>query len=319
VTELGALNVRPQGPATAGIWLTMNGSHFPMIGWNDFVVVVLGWWMAAIVRLLQNESVIERIDFMHGPYAVEISRMKSGRFQLRTFAGPDGGHEVAVGEAAVKAFVSELSIQSQKLLDECRLRGWWSPNAEDLKSDYARFQLDASAPIQDGDLPNKSKWKTFELRELFDIKKGKRLTKANMTEGLTPFIGAIDNNNGLTAFIGQPAIHKANTITVNYNGNGVAGAFYQPKPFWCSDDVNVLYPKFTLTPAVALFIAAIIRLERYRFNYGRKWHLERMTTAIIRLPSTPDGTPDWQYIEGYIKSLPFSSQIEEQKDARHTK
>jgi hypothetical protein len=134
VTELGELNVRLQGPAIAGIWLTINGSHFPMIGWNDFIVVVLGWWTAAILRLLQNESASERIHFMDGPYAVEISRMKSGRFQLRTFAGPDGGHEVAVGEAAVKPFVSELSIQSRKLLDECRSRGWWSRDAEDLKA-----------------------------------------------------------------------------------------------------------------------------------------------------------------------------------------
>ncbi len=163
-------------------------------------------------------------------------------------------------------------------------------NFDKVVRDFARFQLDASTPIQDAEIPDKLKWKAFELQELFDIKKGKRLTKANMTEGVTPFIGAIDNNNGLTAFVGQPAIHKANTITVNYNGNGVAEAFYQPKPFWCSDDVNVLYPKFTLTPAIALFIATVIRLERYRFNYGRKWQPRtndnrHIATSVQRWPS----------------------------------
>lgn len=134
VTELGKLNVRPQGPATAGIWLTLNGYHFPMIGWNDFVVVVLGWWVAAVLRLLQNDSASERIHFMDGPYAVEISKMPSDRFQLRMFAGPNGGREVAVGEAEVRQFIGELSSQSRKLLDECRSRGWWSRDAEDLKS-----------------------------------------------------------------------------------------------------------------------------------------------------------------------------------------
>ncbi len=134
VTELGKLSLRPQGPATAGIWLTSNGSHFPMIGWNDFVVVVLGWWVAAVLRLLHNDSASERIHFMDGPYAVEISRMPPGRFQLRMFAGPNGGHEVAVGEAEVRQLVTELSVQSRKLLDQCTLRGWWSPDAEELKS-----------------------------------------------------------------------------------------------------------------------------------------------------------------------------------------
>jgi hypothetical protein len=158
-------------------------------------------------------------------------------------------------------------------------------------------------------LSNTQLWTTHRLGHLFDIRKGKRLTKAQMVKGVTPFIGAVDNKNGLTALIDRDPIHRGNTLTVNYNGNGVAEAFYQAEPFWCSDDVNVLYPKFDLTPAVALFIATVIRLERYRFNYGRKWHLERMRSAVIRLPSTGGKKPDWDYIDRYIKSLPFSSQI----------
>jgi hypothetical protein len=153
-----------------------------------------------------------------------------------------------------------------------------------------------------------STWKAFELAQLFEIKKGRRLTRLNRAEGKTPFIGAIEHNNGLTAFIDQAPIHTGNTITVNYNGNGVAEAFYQPMPFWCSDDVNVLYPKFKLTPAIALFIAAVIRLEKYRFSYGRKWHVERMKRSKIRLPATL-GKPDWDFIESYIATLPFSSKI----------
>jgi hypothetical protein len=77
----------------------------------------------------------------------------------------------------------------------------------------------------------------------------------------------------------------------------------------CSDDVNVLYPKFALTPAVALFIATVIRLERYRFNYGRKWHLTRMRSAVIKLPAKANGSPDWQFAERFVESLPFSGRI----------
>jgi hypothetical protein len=72
----------------------------------------------------------------------------------------------------------------------------------------------------------------------------------------------------------------------------------------------VLYPKFAMSPASALFLCTIIRLEKYRFNYGRKWHLERMREAVIRLPNVPEeGGPDWLYMESLIKALPFSSQI----------
>ena len=65
-----------------------------------------------------------------------------------------------------------------------------------------------------------------------------------------------------------------------------------------------------LTPSVGLFICALIRLEKFRFNYGRKWHLDRMKSSIIRLPVTKTGDPDWKFMERYIKSLPYSSQIQ---------
>lgn len=152
------------------------------------------------------------------------------------------------------------------------------------------------------------KWKEFRLDELFDIKKGKRLTKANMKDGEVPFIGAIDRNNGYRQFIGQDPIHKGNTITVNYNGS-VAEAFYQPNPFWASDDVNVLYPKFKMNQYQALFIASIIKLEKYRFNYGRKWHLERMNNSEIKLPVTNENIPDYKFMENYIKTLNYSKMV----------
>lgn len=152
-----------------------------------------------------------------------------------------------------------------------------------------------------------SKWQWFEIQELFEVKKGKRLTQEDMTEGTTPFIGAIDSNNGYRDFVGQEPNHTGNTITVNYNGS-VAEAFYQAKPYFASDDVNVLYPKFEMNPRIALFIATIIENEKYRFNYGRKWHVERMNSSKIKLP-VKGGEPDFQFMERFIQSLRYSSTL----------
>lgn len=173
----------------------------------------------------------------------------------------------------------------------------------------------ATAPLKN-DKPmkiNSEKWKAFEYIELFDIKKGLRLTKANMLSGQTPFIGSTDNNNGLTNLIGQDPIHEGNVITINYNGS-VGESFYQPLPFWASDDVNVLYPrnaKFSYFNAyIALFIIPLLKTEKYRFNYGRKWHTERMNQSVIKLPVNSRGDLDLEFMESYIKSLPFSSSVE---------
>ncbi len=168
---------------------------------------------------------------------------------------------------------------------------------------------DAPAIPQEPPMLDVPDWKPFELQHLFELKKGKRLTKANMAEGNTPYIGSTDSNNGITARVGQKAIHAGGTISVAYNGS-VAETFYQPVPFWATDDVNVLYPKFEITPAIGLFLSTIIRQEKYRFNYGRKWHLDRMNASSINLPVTATSEPDWEFMENYIRSLPYSSQIQ---------
>ena len=165
-----------------------------------------------------------------------------------------------------------------------------------------------------------SEWKRFSLGRLFDIRKGKRLTAADQEDGDNIYIGAIDSNNGVANHIGQAPIHEGNTISLSYNGS-VGEAFYQPEPYWATDDVNALYPKFDgFNKYVGLFFAATIRQEKYRFSYGRKWTLENMRVSDICLPvqHNADGSlvvdstcewsdegyvPDWQFMEDYIKSL----------------
>lgn len=153
-------------------------------------------------------------------------------------------------------------------------------------------------------------WQLFPIGQLFTIKKGKRLIKANMTEGNIPFIGASDSNNGQTALIGNDKnLHPGNLITVNYNGS-IGEAFYQPRPFVASDDVNILYPRhFRLNKYIGLFLCAVIQNEKYRFSYGRKWHKELMERSSIRLPVDNHGAPDWKYMERYMKGIPFSSNL----------
>ena len=154
-----------------------------------------------------------------------------------------------------------------------------------------------------------NEWGNYTLGELFKFQKGKRLTKSDMTDGNVNFIGAISENNGIRQLIDVEPRYSPNCITVNYNGS-VGEAFYQFKPFWASDDVNVLYADgWELNKHIAMFIIAIIKANRYKFSYGRKWTLEKMKESIIKLPKLPDGSPNWAYMENYIKSLSYSDRI----------
>lgn len=153
-------------------------------------------------------------------------------------------------------------------------------------------------------------WGEYRLDELFIFTKGKRLTKEDMIPGGINFLGAISENNGVREKIETNFYWEPNCITVNYNGS-VGEAFYQSKPFWASDDVSVLYAKdfWKMNKYIAMFLITVIKANKYRFGYGRKWTMEKMKETVIRLPSQEDGVPDFIYMEKYIKSLPYSDRI----------
>ena len=147
-----------------------------------------------------------------------------------------------------------------------------------------------------------SSWKLFQLSELFNVQKGKRLTKADMKDGKIRFIGASAINNGITAYISNDEhLHPQNTITLSYNGS-IGEAFYQDEMFWASDDVNVLYPKFEMNREMAFFIIPLLKTAGKRYAFIDKWKKEDMEKSKIPLPTTEDGNHDYKYIEKYITS-----------------
>lgn len=162
------------------------------------------------------------------------------------------------------------------------------------------------------------KWKNFSYADLFDIQKGTRVVNSKLNKGETPLVRPLKHSNGYAAKVSLEPNHDANTISVNYNSQGgVAEAFYQPVPYFATDDVNVLYSKFDLTPEIGMFLITLIRKERFRFNYGRKWNMQRMKESIIKLPVDKNGDPDWDFMQSYIESLPYSSTLSEESDGQN--
>lgn len=158
-------------------------------------------------------------------------------------------------------------------------------------------------------LSDTSTWRWFRLDAVFDIRKGSRLTKRAQLPGSTPYIGSSAFNNGITNYIDSPPMFPGGVLTVPYNGS-VGHAFYQAIPFAAGDDVHVLIPRSNDAEKFGLlFVAAVIRHEKYRFTYGRKWHLGRMRESTIKLPVTGDGGPDWKYMSRYMKGLKFSAAV----------
>lgn len=146
------------------------------------------------------------------------------------------------------------------------------------------------------------RWKSFVLSDIFTISSGKRLTKADMKVGKRPFIGATDSNNGITAWVDNTneSLDKL-VLGVNYNGS-VVETFFHPYECIFSDDVKRLHLKNGITSYhVMLFLKTMIIQQKVKFEYGYKFNEKRMQRQKILLPVTDDNSPNWQFMEEYMR------------------
>lgn len=162
-------------------------------------------------------------------------------------------------------------------------------------------------------LLNTDNWHPFRyddgtIKSIFKIKKGKRLTKKDQSDGDIPYVSSSSLNNGIDNYIGNGHTDD-NCISFACYGS-IGEVFYQDEKVWVSDNANVFYVrKNELNPFSAMFLITVLRLEKFRFSYGMTGKKERLQSFYIKLPVNSKGTPDWKYMENYIKTLPYSSSL----------
>ena len=190
----------------------------------------------------------------------------------------------------------------------------WQFMEDYIKEMYNKFEKRTITKIKTKPEPlDILAWKQFKISDLFDISLSKGDLKLNSCIlGNIPLISSGETNNGCVGFIdsegdGKAVIFKPNKITVDMFCN----AFYQNTPFFSVSHgrVNILTPKFLMNKYVGLFIATLINKEKFRFTYGRAVYSNVISELTIALPVNSQGNPDWQFMENYIKSLPYSDLI----------
>ena len=148
-------------------------------------------------------------------------------------------------------------------------------------------------------------WKPFMISDVFDILPGKRLVSTDSKDGDRPFIGALDNSNGVARFVSDTnASLDRNVLGVNYNGNGMVIGFYHPYECIFSDDVKRFHlKKHEDNMHILLFMKIAILMQKKKFGYLYKFNADRMAHTHIMLPVTEDGEPDYDFMELFGKSL----------------
>lgn len=153
-------------------------------------------------------------------------------------------------------------------------------------------------------------WKQFRLGDLFSsIYKAKAHIKADyefqeqLFHNSIRFISRTDNNNGCDCYISKnnnlSGIENKNAIVI---GDTTASCSYQDKEFICGDHMVICRAKW-INYYTAMFILALLKMEKYKYSYGRAFKMNLIKNTKIYLPVNSNNLPDWDYITSYIKSL----------------
>lgn len=151
---------------------------------------------------------------------------------------------------------------------------------------------------------NEKEWREFSLDNIFTVGAGKRLETRNKIPGTRPFVGATDNGNGVTGFVGNDNVSKDNNVLgVNYNGAPCI-AFYHPYECIFTDDVKRLHLRnYKDNIFVLLFFTSVFTQQRSKYSYGYKFNEQRMLRQKLMLPVNNSGEPDYKYMEQYSKNM----------------
>ncbi len=165
----------------------------------------------------------------------------------------------------------------------------------------------------DDNFINTKDWKWFKLDSFFSFERGRCGSAEKLLEkgNETPYIGAKKDDNGLMYMVvkDESFITKGNCIVFIGDGQGSVGySTYQEKDFIGSTTLSMGRNK-NLNKFNAIFLITLLDKERFKYSFGRKWNGEKLKNTKIKLPVDKKGNPDWQFMEDYIKSLPYPASI----------
>lgn len=150
---------------------------------------------------------------------------------------------------------------------------------------------------------NELKWKEFSYSEIFNhIKQGRRLKKGDQKPGKIPFVMAGTTNTGIVGYISNPiATFPKNSITIDIFGN----TFYRNYDFGAGDDTGVYWndDKNYSSEQMLYFSSCMEKSIRGKFSFGKKLRSSQSFDFRIFLPTTPDDSPDYAFMETFISAV----------------
>ena len=150
-------------------------------------------------------------------------------------------------------------------------------------------------------------WKNYKLGNLFELVNSKAYHNKYVVEvkdenGLL-YVTRSKFNNGIKCKVEKKSeyiINPAGTISF---GAENADFFYQKKEYITGNKMYYINT-CNISELAALFLKSVLEATfTKKFSFSNGMVPNRIRNEIISLPAMPDGQPDWEYMENYMKKV----------------
>lgn len=167
--------------------------------------------------------------------------------------------------------------------------------------------------VADGHAIDTSAWKAFRVvgdDGLFSTySRGQVAVVRNLVDGDMPYVGAVfpDRDNAITRYVApnKPSqVSPGNSIACVCDGAAIGTQTYQADDFVGTTNLKILHAA-DLNEYRALFLVTALNAacKQCGYSYFDKRNDEAFCAEAVMLPTTPDGDPDWAFMEAYMKSV----------------
>lgn len=151
-------------------------------------------------------------------------------------------------------------------------------------------------------------WESFYITDLFTVSNTRNILSRDIIpdSGNTPYLTATENNNSVMSYISydMDLSEKGNAIFI---GGKTLTVTYQKEDFFSNDSHNIVLRfknDISLSDDGWLFIvSALYKSLKPKYSWADSISKKRIIEESILLPSTPDSSPNWAYIENYMKLI----------------
>ena len=216
------------------------------------------------------------------------------------------GHGYPINSNRIRSFKLMLPVTENGELPDWQFMNDFqrSKEQEILKPTIERLCKRLKNQQDNRGLLSRTKWKVFFFTEVFtEIKRGKRLKKADHVDGTRPYVSSTAYNNGVDGFIGNDGGVRIfeNCLTLANSGS-VGSAFFHKYEFVASDHVTKL-KRDGLDKYAYLFLIPLVSRLSEKYSFNREINDDRIKREKLILPVNERGDIDFEFMSTFMQKV----------------